>query len=353
MMLIAHEAYFSPLTQIVRRRVLPTAGELLVHRGDRVIPTDAVARCSLPGPVRVIDVANALGVGAARAAQQMQVSRGDHVEAGDILAKPLLLNWPKEQVNAPFGGTVQDMVDGYLFLRQDPQPYILRAYIPGEVVETYPHRGVSIRTKAAYVRGIWGSGRESEGVLVVAASDPAEPLTWEQVSLRYRGAILVGGVLQDRRVLFRAQQFRLDGLIVGSIPAGLRSTCEDLDLPLIVTEGVGRIPMAEPIFRMLRTYHGRPAVISGTPDEEKGSEVIVPLRAEEDPTALAAALRPLQESARVRLTRPPYLGLLGEIVSLPESPRETSIGTRVEGAMVELSSGRRVFVPYVNMERLG
>ncbi|MEA3407782.1 MAG: hypothetical protein U9R48_06860 [Chloroflexota bacterium] len=353
MMPIAHETYFSPLIQIVRRRVLPTAGELLVHRGDRVIPTDTVAHCFLPGRIRVIDVAGALGVNAARAARQMQVAVGDHVKAGDILAKPSLLNWPREQVLAPFDGTVQDVGDGYIFLRQDPRPYALRAYIPGEVVETYPHRGVSVRTTGAYVRGVWGSGGEGTGVLVVTASDAAEPLTWEQVSLRYRGAILVGGLLQDHRVLFRAQQFRLGGVVVGSVPAGLRSVCEGLDIPLVVTEGVGRIPMAEAIFRTLRAYRGRPAVISGTPDEEKDVEVIVPLQAEEEPTMLPAVSQPLQEGAWVRLTRPPYLGLLGEIVSLPEAPRETDIGTRAEGAMVELSSGRRVFVPYVNMERLG
>jgi hypothetical protein len=350
---IIHEPYFSPLTQIVRRRVLPTAGELLVHRGDQVIPTDIVARCALPGQVRVVDVASAMGTSAARAARQMQVSTGDHVETGDTLAKSPLLNWTGEGVTAPFDATVQDVADGHIFLRQDPRPHALRAYVPGKVVETYPHRGVSIRTTGAYVRGVWGSGAESEGVLVVSVPDPSETLTWEQVSLRYRGAILVGGMLQDPRVLFRARQFRLGGIIVGSIPAGLRSTVARLDLPLVLTEGVGRIPMAEPIFRMLRIYNGRPAVISGTPDDEKGSEVIVPLRTEEEPPTLTALSRPLEVGARVRLTRPPYLGLLGEVASLPESPRETSIGTRVEGAMVELASGRQVFVPFVNMERLG
>lgn len=350
---ITHETHFSPLTQIVRQRVLPTAGELLVNRGDRVVPTDAVARCSLRGQIRVIDVASALGVNAARAARQMQVSTGDHVEAGEDLTKPPLLTWPREQVGAPFDGTVLDVGDGYIFLRQDPQPLVLQAYIPGEVVETYPHRGVSIRTTGAYVRGVWGSGGEREGILVVPPPGAAESLSWEQVSLRYRGAILVGSVLRDHRVLFRARQFRLAGLVVGSISAGLKKVCESVDLPLVVTEGVGTVPMAEPISHMLRTYHGRPAVISGTPDGEKDAEVIVPLRTGKEPSTSVGATRSLEEGARVRLTRPPYLGLLGEIVSLPESPRETSIGIRAEGAVVELPSGRRVFVPYVNMELLG
>lgn len=349
---ITHETHFSPLTQIVRRRVLPTAGELLVHRGDRVIPTDTVAQCSVAGQVRVIDVASALGVDTAKAARQMQVSVGDHVEAGDPLAKPSVLSWPGIGIVAPFDGTVQDVGDGYIFLRQDPQPHSLHAHIPGEVVETYPHRGVSIRTTGAYVRGVWGTGGEGEGVLVVRAPDAAQPLGWEQVSLRHRGAILVGGVLQDPRVLFRAQQFRLGGLIVGSISARLKRICRGLDLPLVITEGVGEIPMAEPIFHALHTYHGRPAVISGTPDEEKDAEVIVPLHTDEEPPTLDTISQPLAEGTRVRLTRSPYLGLLGEIFSLVESPHETSIGTRAKGAIVELPSGRRVFVPYVNMERL-
>ena len=183
-------------------------------------------------------------------------------------------------------------------------------------------------------------------------NEPGDVLTWEQVGLRYRGTILVGGILRDPRVLYRARQFRIHGLIVGSMLSSLRPICEKLRVPLVITEGMGHIPMAEPVFDLLRSHHGRPAVISGSArNGSSGPELIVPVRADAQATSLVVA-RPVDVGMRVRLTQAPYLGTVGRILALPAIPQETPIGTRAAGAEVRLPDGRRVFVPYVNMESL-
>jgi hypothetical protein len=328
---------------------------VLVHVGDRVQTNEVVAETAREGQLYAIALARPLGVSVQALSRYTRVTAGQQVEAGTPLAS---VRWPrlyKRQVLAPCEGTVQAIVDGYLFLRQTPEPYRLRAYLPGEVLETYPHRGVAIGAVGALVRGIWGCGGRRQGPLVVLTGNPAEVLTWEMVSLRYRGTILVGGMLDDARVLYRASRFRFNGIIVGSISAGLRPLCERLPLPVVVTEGMGRVPMARPIYDLLLAHHGHAAIISGgDQDGPSGPEVIVPLANATVPASRALVVaHPLEVGAVVRLTRPPYLGLIGRVILLPDAPQETAIGTRALGAQVRLADGRQVFVPYVNMELLG
>jgi hypothetical protein len=47
-------------SRIVVRRTLPTTGEILVQRGQRVEALDVVARAELPRRYRVVDVARRL-----------------------------------------------------------------------------------------------------------------------------------------------------------------------------------------------------------------------------------------------------------------------------------------------------
>ena len=321
-----------------------------MHVGDRVRPSDVVAQAQIEGQIRAVDVARALGVGVRSASRRISVSEGQAVWPSTVLASARSFGIRKRQVRSPFAGVVQVIDEGHILLRQSARLFSLRAYIPGEIIEEYPRRGVAVRAVGSLVFGIWGSGDEREGVLATMVRGPEEALTWEQVGLRYRGAILVGGILDDPRVLHRARQFRLSGLILGSMVPSLRSLCETLPLTVIVTEGMGRLPMAEPIFDLLRSHHGRPAVVSGA-NGASGPEVIVPLKA--DPPARALALpRPVEVGVRVRLTRLPYLGVMGRILSLPDGPQETSIGTKVGGAEVRLPDGRRIFVARENMELL-
>lgn len=336
---------------MVRQRLLPLPGDVLVHVGDRVQSNDVVAQAPLEGRLQAIDLAEALGVGVGSVSRRLLVSEGQAVMEGAPLASRRQL-WVRRVVRSPIAGMVQGIVDGRLVIRQQPEHLRLRAYLPGEIIEIYPHRGVAIRGVGSLIRGVWGCGEEGQGHLLMTASGPADVLTLEKVSLRYRGMILVGGILEDARVLLRARRFRIKGLILGSIVPGLRPLCERYRLPVVITEGVGRIPMAEPIFELLRSHQGKLVVISGAEHDGRGTpEVIVPLPDEGQASSLMV-VRPIEVGARVRLARPPFVGMIGQVAAMPASPQETLIGTRVAGAEVRLGDGRKVFVPYVNMELL-
>jgi hypothetical protein len=350
----ALEARYAATTLLIRQQLLPEPGEVLVAVGDRVQANDVVARTQRDGPIYGIDLVDALDVSLQDVERYLVVAPGDRVAAGDLLA---VCGWPhvrRRRLVAPSDGTVQDVIDGTLFIRQAPEPFELRACVPGEIVETHPHSGVTIRSVGALVRGIWGSGQRRQGALVTLVSDPGQPLTWEMVSLRYRGTILVGGVIEDARVLYRASRFRLGGIIAGGLSARLRPLCETLPLPVVITEGMGHVPMARPIYEMLLSHHGHQAIITGAEqDGPHGPEVIIPLSSQAAPQAMALVVaQPVGRGQWVRLTRAPYLGMMGKIIALPSTPQETAIGTRAMGAQVRLLDGRQVFVPYVNLERL-
>jgi hypothetical protein len=353
MAIVPFEPRLAIAASIVRRRFLPVPGEVLVHVGDRVAPEDIVAQAPVEGELYTIDLAEALGVSARRVERYLAVQEGQAVAAGTVLARARH-PWPhRRQVVAPWASTVLALIEGRLFLRRDAQIRQLRAYLPGEVMEEYPHQGVAIHAQGHVVRGIWGSGGEGQGILVVMAREPGDLLTWEQISLRHRGMIVVGGILEDVRVLYRAQRFRLGGLLVGGMAAPVRALCQQFTLPVVVTEGMGRVPLAAPVLDVLVSAHGRPAVIAGA-ESQSGPELVVPLPAMGENTAKALVLaRPIAVGMKVRLTRPPYLGSIGQVVALPQTPQETTIGTKAEGAQVRLPDGRQIFVPFVNLELLG
>jgi len=346
------EVRFSPTAQIVRRRLLAAPGEVVAQVGDHVEADDIVARALIYGQWRSLDLTRALQVDARAVCRYVLVSPGDRLAAGDLVARRRTL-LGRTDITSPWPGTVRGICDGCLFLREEPQETQLRAHLPGEVVESYPQRGVAIRANGALVRGIWGSGEEGHGILAVRTESPAEELCWDSFGLCYRGTIVVGGTLRDPRVLQRATHFRLCGLVVGSLAPELVPLAAALRLPLVVTEGLGAIPMAGPVFDLLRQHQGCRAAIAGSQGKgQSGPEVVVPLPGEGPLMALVPA-QAIEAGDIVRLTRPPFMGAIAQVIALPGGPQETAIGTHADGAEVRLQDGRRAFVPYVNMELFG
>ncbi len=346
------EVRFSPTAQIVRRRMLATRGKVVVQVGDRVEADDVVAHALIEGQLRSLDLARALQVSARAVPRHVRVSPGEHIARGATVASRRTL-FARREVRSPWAGTVRGVCDGCLFLREEPQAVQLCAHLPGRVVEQYPGMGVAIQTSGALVRGVWGSGDEGVGTLAVCVEAPGDELRWDAFGIRYRGTIVVGGTVRDPRVLHRANNFCLRGMVVGSIAPELLPVSATLRLPIVVTEGLGTIPMAGPVFELLRQHHGRQAAIAGPQaGGQYGAELIVPLPGEGALMALVPA-QAIEAGDIVRLTRPPFMGAIAQVIALPGRPQETAIGTHADGAQVRLQDGRRVFVPYVNMELFG
>jgi len=349
-----YEAHVMPLTMIRRERRLPMPGEVVVRNNERVEPTQVVARVHQTHDFRIIDVARALRVPRSQVKRFMLKEPGATVEANQVIA--LRGGLPSRKVKAPTKGAIVAIGNGRVLLEVEPELIEVRAYLTGVVTQVTPGQGVVIETPGAIVQGVWGCGGETFGVLRVVAEKREESLRGKHIDVACHGAIVVGGGTIEASALEQAQQLQVRGLIAGSMAGELRQQAVSLPFPIILTEGWGRVPMAEPIFTLLRGQSGREASISAETRARFGvrrPEILIPLPVESRPSPPPPPGAPLTVGAKVRVVRPPYLGAVGAVVAIPASARRVDSGVRMYGAEVDLGGeAGAVFVPYVNLELL-
>jgi hypothetical protein len=347
------ETRITPLTTVRRERMLPVSGNVLAVIGEHVEPTQVVARADLPGEFRILPVARLLDVPSSSVKRYMRVNLGDEVQRGQIIAKRGRLF--AFTVKSPIDGMIAASGGGRLLIEANSTPFDLRAYIHGTVSNVLQHYGVVIETPGAVIQGAWGVGGESLGVLKCIVDSPDELLEAEAIDPSCHGTILVGGIGLSDAALERAEELQVRGIVVGGLPPELVSRVEQVPFPTIVTEGIGKVPMSQPIFHLLRTHDGREASISGRVQPRWGivrPEIVIPLPAETVPPTQVQPGTPLKVGARVRLVRSPHMGAVGTVVALPAHTRRLETGARVHGAEVDMGQDARVLAPLANLEVL-
>jgi hypothetical protein len=219
-------------------------------------------------------------------------------------------------------------------------------------VESY---GVVIETTGALIQGVWGMGGDSFGTIKCVVNSPDEPLQAQAIDPSCHGAILVGGSGVSDAGLERARELQARGIVVGGLSPALISRIEQLPFPIIVTEGIGTMPMSAPIFHLLATNADREATISGRVRLRWGAvrpEIIIPLPTDRLPSAPIRSGTPLAVGTQVRLVQAPYMGAVGRIVALPAHTRPIETGAREMAAQVEIGGDTPVLVPLANLEVL-
>jgi hypothetical protein len=345
------ETQITPLTKVRRERLLPAPGEVLVRTGQRVEPTQAIARTHLPSDFRILPIARLLGVSASQVKRYLRVKPGDEIHKGQVIAKQIL----RRPVNSPIDGLVTASGGGRILIEAQPTLFELNAYIPGTVSNVLNEYGVIVETTGAVIQGVWGAGGESFGVLKCLTKEPKEPLQAKAIDASCHGTILVGGSVLNSATLNKAQEHEVRGIVTGGLPPDLIPLAEQLPFPTVVTEGIGHAPMSTTIFGLITTNDGREASISGKIKPRWGvarPEIVIPLPAETVPPAQTQPGSPLKVGARVRVVRAPYLGAVGTIVALPAHTRRIETGVRVHVAEVDLGQKVPVLVPLANLEVL-
>jgi len=347
------ETQVTPLTNVRRERVLPVPGETLVHIGERVEPTQVIARANLPGDFRILPVARLLGIPVSQVERCMRVNLGDDVQQNQVIAarRGLLAR----SVKSPIDGIMTASGGGRVLIEAQPTLFELRACIHGTVSNVLEHYGAVIETVGAVVQGVWGTGGDSSGVLKCIVKSPEKPLRAKAIDPSCHGTILVGGAGLNETTIKRAQELQVRGIVTGGLPPELLPLVEELPFPIVVTEGIGTVPMSTPIFHLLTTNDGREASISGQVQPRWGivrPEVIIPLPAETLPPAETQPGVPLTVGTRVRVIRAPHMGAVGTVRALPAHARRIETGVRVHGAEVDVGQEAPIFVPVANLEIL-
>jgi hypothetical protein len=357
---------------VVRReRRLPLQGEVLVAVGDAVAPGTVVARANLPGNVVAVSLARTLGLEPSRVLDAMLVPVGASVRRGERLAESKgLFGLVRTGVEAPADGTVESVsaVTGQLLLREPAIPVEIAAYVRGTIVEVLPREGVVVETRGAFLQGIFGVGGETVGPIECVGSGPGDELRPGDIRASHRGCVLVGGAYVSHDALVAAREAGVAAVVVGGFDdrdlrrllgrdLGVAITgSEELGITLVLTEGFGRIPMADRTWELLTRRSGAIASVSGATQIRAGvlrPEILIPL-ADGDPAPVAAESEGgLELGTTVRIIRQPNFGSLGRVVELPADLQALETEALVRVLVVELAgSSARVTVPRANVERV-
>ncbi len=337
-------------TRVFITRRLPREGTVLVQEGEYVEPTRVVARTSLPSDFRVVNVAQVLGVPPKKVKRYLKVKVGQSVSEGTVLASRGFLS--RAVSRAPMDGLITGYGRGRLLLEKQPQHLQLTALVPGVIAQVLPGHGVVIEAIGAFIQAAWGNGKEGYGPLKPLTKTARRPLRAKRIDAAVQGAVVIGGATLDEEALERAVEMQVQGIIVGGVPSSLIPRLMEVDFPVIATEGVGRLPMSQPAFRLLRSLGGREASVCGRLTTRWDAErpyifVAMPL----DNAQFVDPEVPLSLGDTVRALRAPYHGMTGEIVAFPLYDGMLETGARLSGVEVEME-GQSAFIPYLNLERI-
>ncbi len=340
-----------PVTAIRRERVLPVPGKVMVRSGQKVSATDIIAEADLSPEYILLDIARGLGVSADRSEKYLQVQAGDQVARGDMIAGPLGL--ARRVVRSPRDGRVILAGSGQVLIEAASSPFLLKAGISGEVVELVADQGALVETTGALIQGVWGNGQIDFGNLSVLAKSPDQMLTFDQLDVSQRGAIVLGACCEDRQALKMAEDLPLRGLILSSMSYSLVPIALKLQLPVILIEGFGRRPMNSIAFKLLTTNDRREVAVNAETWDRYSSqrpEVVISL-----PTPGSVALPKeagtFAPDQLVRILSAPYVGKVGKISSLKDTAVYPN-GLRAPSAEVRLESGEKAILPLANLEVL-
>lgn len=357
-----------------RRRELPIAGEILVNKGDMVSREQIIARTYLEGELRLVRVAEALGVAPHEVPEVLRVSVGSLVDEGDLLAEVRGL-WGlfRSAITAPISGTVEFVTEstGHLGIRAAPRTLELSAYLEGVVVEVEGKRAVVLESETSFVQGIFGVGGEKIGTVQVLDIDPSTVVSVSHVPAKAPGAILIGGCSPTLDALLKARDAGAVGFVTGSIDdhtlreyvgrdIGVAVTGdENVSMTLIVTEGFGPLAMGHRVWETLRAMNGARASLNGATQVRAGAvrpEIISAARAELGTPMHglrgATSSTGLRVGSRVRLIRVPFFGQSGTVEELPADLQRIETGAWSRILTARLDDGRSVTVPRANVELL-
>lgn len=361
----------SAQTIIRKNRRLPLAGEVLVSVGERVNPETIVAQTKLPGAVHTVNVANTLGIAPEDVPGVMLKAAGDQITKNELMAQSKgIFGLFKSAVTAPVSGTIEliSSVTGQVLLREPPAPVQAQAYIEGVVVAVLPNEGVTIETSGAFIQGIFGIGGETRGPLTLLTEDPEATIGPELITSNHAGCIVCGGATITLAALQKLQVVGAVGVVVGSAryrdigdllgyQIGVAITGgEDIGLTVILTEGFGRMRMADRTLDILKRHNGRTVSICGATQIRAGvmrPELIIPLPDfETGARSSESAAIGLGVGSQVRIIRNPHFGQMGIVTSLPEQPQALPTEAVVRVLEVQLPSGDVVVVPRANVEHV-
>lgn len=358
------------VADITKTRRLPLKGEVLVKEGDEIDADAIVARTELPGNVKMFNIANLLGVPAPDIPELLLKKEGERIQENEPIAqsKGLFGKWFRNTVRSPIEGVFESFneITGQAVLREPPMPVEIDGYVRGSVVEVLPGEGVVIKTHCTFVQGIFGIGGEVRGEIKVVCDSPDQEITAEMLTPECRDKVIVGGSYISHEVLKQAVRKGVKAIVVGGFDdkdlkdllgydLGVAITGhEKKGLTLILTEGFGRMTMAQGTFELLKKREGMKASVNGATQIRAGvmrPEIVIPLEAGVQSASVSTKQAGAMDiGSPIRCIRAPYFGRIGKVAALPPELQVVDSEAKVRVLEVDFGDGSKHVVPRANVE---
>ena len=357
--------------KIIKKRLLPMRGRVHLKEGDLVDSHKVVASTELPGNVQMLNVSNSLNVEPENITECMLVALDEEISKGQVIAESKgLFGFFKSQLKSPIDGKLANISDvtGQAILSEPPIPVEVKAYTSGVITKIEDEEGVTIETEGVLAQGILGIGGENNGLLRVVVSKPSDELTIDMIDESHKGMILLGGSFLNIETFNHAKKIGVAGIVTGGFdyfdiskilgyPLGVAITgSEDVGPSLIITEGFGRISMAERTYSLLSSKEGSFASIDGSTQIRAGvirPEILIPdTESDGKCTEFEEADLAISEGSLVRVIRAPNFGKVGTVKSLPPKLTQMESETLVRVAEVSFEDGAVEIIPRANLEMI-
>jgi hypothetical protein len=338
---------------IIRERLLPVTGTILVRLNQKVASADIVAEAHFAREHVLLDIGRKLRAHPEVANRLIKCKMDDRLKAGTEIAAGKGL-FPRTVV-VPRDGRVVAIGGGQVLLEVGESKIELRAGIPGTVIEIVPDRGVVIQTSGALIQGVWGNGRIDSGQLVNLTEAPDSTLTSDRLDVSLRGSVILGGMVKDAETLKVAAELPVRGLILSSIYPSLIPQAREMRCPVVALDGFGPTVMNSLAYKLLSTNAKREVTVNAEAYNRYSGgrpEVIIPLPTSSEAPELHET-QTFAPGLQVRMRRPPSQNLLGAIVSIKPGMTLLPSGLRAQSAEVKLENGETVIAPLVNLEVVG
>ncbi|MCL4425383.1 MAG: hypothetical protein M1553_08085, partial [Firmicutes bacterium] len=210
-------------------------------------------------------------------------------------------------------------------------------------------------------------GGERQGRLKMLAKNPDNILDEKDITPEGKDQIVIGGSLVTGRAIKKAMEYGVKGIVAGGIidkdlveilgyDIGVAITGhEDIPLTIVITEGFGKIRMAEKTFHLLKELSGQTASINGATQIRAGvmrPEIIVAGYVPKTVAAETKISEGLIPGTPIRIIREPFFGELAEVVDLPPELQTIETEAHVRILKARLTDGREVTIPRANVEIL-
>jgi len=338
------------LAKIQRTRIFPGRGDVLVRVGQKVDASDTIAEFIPEEKFIIVNVRKELNYKNTDDARKfINVKIGDKLKKGDVIAQSS--GTISKSLKAQNDAEVVNIIASQVVLRLIQTPKAVLAGFESIVTEILPFHGVVIETNGALIQGVWGNQKATSGPIVSNMNDVFEELTPQKIDMTFRGSIVLGGYCANSEVFKAAEELNIKGLILSSMSASIANAALNCNIPIILLEGFGPIPLNERAYELLKSNEKKVVSLNAIYDVKKYEkpEIIIQLPVEANPPVDGQELR---NGCVVRVNSGTHQGKAAVVKKMNPTKTKLQNGIRTVCAMIEFSDEDQVSTPLANLDIL-